>query len=281
MNLPEFIYTVLLKPKPLRLMANATLRWMTPESLERHGARIFLNPRDPVVSGAMLLRVYERPETVFFLKHIAPGMTFLDIGANIGYYTGLALSRIGSSGRVIAIEPDPEAYIYLKRTVAANGTERTTIVHKALADKPGSLRLYQNSDNRGDNRLYSNDLSDRSVEVEVVRGDDLLKQLGSSRIDFIKMDVQGFEGRVLAGLEGVLRSSSGVVMLTEFWPWGLTEAGSDPLEILARLQGWGFDLYELTADGSSVPLLDPADFISRYPGRRYANIVARQTSANA
>lgn len=260
-------------------MANMALRLVTPESFKIHGARIFLNPGDPVVSGGLMFRVYERPETAFFLESIYPGAIVLDIGANIGYYTALALSRIGPTGRVIAIEPDPEAFVYLKRTVAANGSDRTTLVHQALAEKPGRLSLYQNSENRGDNRLYANNLSNRSVEVEVVRGDDLLNQLGVDRIDFIKMDVQGLEGRVLEGMAGVLRESGQMMILTEFWPWGLTQAGSRPLEVLALLREWGFDLFELAGDGSAIPLSDCAGFIHRYQGQRYANIVARRAAS--
>ena len=275
MTLPEFAYTVLLKPRPLRAIANATLRALTPATIERYGARIHLNPRDPVVSGALALGVYEKPETRFFLKTIAPGTTFLDVGANVGYYSALALARIGPAGRVIAFEPDPETFEYLQRTIAANGPDRTTALNKGLADTPGTLRLYRNSSNRGDNRFYANDLADNSVEVEVARADDVLASRGIGKVDLIKIDVQGFEGKVLYGLERTIRNSHPLTILSEFWPWGLREAGSDPFEVLERLQGFGLQLHELTDDGSSVPLNDHAGFVARYTGRKYANIVAR------
>jgi FkbM family methyltransferase len=276
MSLPEFVYTVLLKPRPLRAAANAALRALTPAVVERYSARIHLNPNDPVVSGAVALHVYEKPETRFFLQAIRPGAMFLDIGANVGYYSALALARIGPSGRVIAVEPDPEAFEYLQRTVAANGADRATLINQGLADKPGTLRLYRNPSNRGDNRFYPNDLASGYLEVEVARADDVLAGLGIGRVDLIKMDVQGFEGQVLAGLERTIRNSPGLVMLSEFWPWGLGQAGSQPLEVLAHLQRLGCELYELTAGGSTVPLTDHAGFVARYPGRKYANIVARR-----
>ena len=276
MTLPEFAYTVLLKPRPLRAVANAALRALTPAVVERYGACIHLNPNDPVVSGAVVLRVYERPETRFFLQTIRPSTTFLDIGANIGYYSALALARIGPRGRVIAVEPDPEAFVYLRRTVAANGEDRARLVNKGLADAPGTLRLYRNLSNRGDNRFYANDLAGGNIEVEVARADDVLASLGIERVDFIKMDVQGFEGKVLSGLERTIHNSASLVMLTEFWPWGLDQSGSDPLEVLVRLQALGCELYELTNAGSTVALTDHAAFIARYQGRKYANIVAQR-----
>ncbi len=274
MTLPEFTYTVLLKPRPLRAAANAVLLALTPAVVERYGARIHLNPHDPVVSGALALHVYEKPGTRFFLRAIQPGMTFLDIGANVGYYSALALARLGPHGRVVAVEPDPESFAYLRRTIAANGENRVTLVNKGLAAAPGTLRLYRNLSNRGDNRFYANDLAGDSIEAEVARADDLLAGLGIDRVDCIKMDVQGFEGQVLAGLERTIRNSGSLVMLSEFWPWGLGQAGSDPLEVLARLRQLGCELYELSADGSTVPLADPGAFIGRYQGRKYANIVA-------
>jgi len=276
MTLPEFAYTVLLKPRPLRAMANATLRALIPPTLERYGARIHLNPQDPVVSGALALGVYEKPETKFFLKALLPGITFLDIGANIGYYTALALAHIGPAGRVISVEPDPETFEYLQRTIAANGADRATALNQAFADAPGVLKLYRNSSNRGDNRLYANDLADNFVEVQVGRADEALAALNVGQVDLIKIDVQGYEGQVLAGLEQTIRNSRPLTILSEFWPWGLTEAGSDPFEILARLQALGLELHELTTDASTVPLNDHAGFIARYPGRQYANIVARR-----
>ncbi len=276
MTLAEFVYTVLLKPRPLRAAANAALRALIPAAVERYGARIHLNPRDPVISGALALRAYEKPETRFFLTAIQPGMTFLDIGANIGYYTALALARIGPRGRVVAVEPDPEAFRYLRLTAGANGGDRATLVNQGLADTPGTLRLYRNLSNRGDNRLYANDLAGDHVEVQVARADDVLAGLGIDRVDLIKMDVQGFEGKVLSGLERTMRNSDSLVLLSEFWPWGLRQAGSDPLEVLARLQALGFQLRELTGNGSTAPLTDHAAFIGRYTGRKYANIVARR-----
>jgi FkbM family methyltransferase len=275
MTLPEFVYTVLLKPRPLRMLANGTLRALTPRTVRRHGACIHLNPRDPVVSGSLALGIYERPETDFFLEALRPGTTVLDIGANVGYYSALALSRIGPNGRLFAVEPDPENFQYLERTVGAGADQRVRIARVALADMPGTLRLYTNSENRGDNRLYANDLADGSIDVEVMRGDDLLREWGVEQVDLIKIDVQGYEARVFSGLERTLVASPNLVIMSEFWPWGLERAGTNPAALLERLRGIGFTLSELLSHGATSPITDDAAFILRYPGRQYANIVAR------
>lgn len=274
MKIVEFIYTVLLKPKPLRTVANGFLRSLIPSVLSVGDARIALNPHDPVVSGALALKVYERPETNFFLATFRPGMSFLDIGANVGYYTALALSIAKCRSRVIAMEPDPESFHYLQKTVLANGGANDICVNKAAADKAGTMTLYVSADNRGDNRLYDNDFRTGTITVDAVTVDDLLDSLRIETIDFIKVDVQGYEGHALRGMRRTLRSSTSLILLMEFWPYGLTCAGSNPNDVLESLASTGLLLFELTDKARLKPIQRYNELIERLPGRRYANIVA-------
>jgi FkbM family methyltransferase len=278
MTVAEFVYSVVLKPRPLRAAANATLRALVPRSIERHGATIVLNPDDPVVSGALALNVYERPETRFFLSVCRPGMVVLDVGANVGYYTALALRHIGRDARVVALEPDQETYSYLLRTVEANGGTNTTCVCKAAAAANASMQLYSNPDNRGDSRLYENKLATRSAAVEAITIDSLLESLGIASVNLIKIDVQGFEANVFAGLEQTIRRSPDLTIMSEFWPYGLRSAGSDPLELLNRLEGFGLVLQELSPNGSLTAVRDKQALIDSYPGRQYTSIIAMRRS---
>jgi FkbM family methyltransferase len=201
-------------------------------------------------------------------------MTFLDIGANIGYYTALASGRIGEQGRIVALEPDPENFRYLQQNAAANGARNVICIQKAAAGESGFLRLYVNRENRGDNRLYANDLCDSSYEVEVATVDAVLEECGVTRVDLVKIDVQGFEGHVLRGMKETIRRSDSLILLTEFWPFGLRSAGTPPEDVLVELEEAGLRLYELTEKGRLARLTDKKAFIERHPGRKYANIVA-------
>ncbi|HLJ16166.1 MAG TPA: FkbM family methyltransferase [Bryobacteraceae bacterium] len=273
MSIAEFVYTTVLRPRPLKAMANALIRQCIPDRLERNGAVTILNPRDPVISGALTFGVYEKAETAFFCSVCQPGMIFLDIGANVGYYTALASGRIGKQGKIIALEPDRENFQYLKRTVAANGAEHAVCIRKAAADRNGSTRLYISANNRGDHRLYANDLSGSSYEVEISTIDEILKEQGLDSVDLVKIDVQGYEGHVLRGMRETIRRSNRLILLTEFWPFGLRSAGTAPEDVLTELTESGMRLYELTGKGRLVGLADPKGFIERHRGRRYANIV--------
>jgi FkbM family methyltransferase len=255
-------------------MANAAIRRCIPARIQRNGAAIVLNQKDAVVSGAITFGVYERAETAFFCAVCQPGMTFLDIGANIGYYTALASGRIGEQGRIIALEPDPENFRYLQQNVVANGAHNAVCIQKAAAGENGILRLYANRENRGDNRLYANDLCDSSYEVEVATVDAVLEDCGVDRVDLVKIDVQGFEGHVLRGMRQTIQRSDNLILLTEFWPFGLRSAGTAPEDLLVGLEEGGLLLYELTEKDRLVRLTDKKAFIERHPGRKYANIVA-------
>ena len=180
MNLPEFIYTVILRPKPLKALANAAIRRLIPARLRVNGSTVVLNPNDPVVSGALTLGVYEKPETAFFLEACRTGMTFLDVGANVGYYTALAIPRLGT-GRIIALEPDPESFQYLQRTVAANGSSNTVCVQKGAAAEKGTLTLFASASNRGDNRLYANEFPGTRRRSRSPLSTDCSKSLGCLR----------------------------------------------------------------------------------------------------
>jgi FkbM family methyltransferase len=278
MTIAEFIYTIILKPKPLRMLANASIRCVVPSLLERHGVKIALNPLDPVISGALTLNVYEQAETKFFLSTCKPGMTFLDIGANVGYYTALALSRMRGSGRIVALEPDPENYRFLQKTIAANAGSSSgvviTTVPKAASDHSGRMTLFTSSDNRGDNRLYANQLADSQCDVDVLTVDSLLDEMNISTVDFIKMDVQGYEGFVIRGMKTILERSRAAILLSEFWPEGLRHAGTSPEEFLSELGSMDFEVSELCATGEVRRIADPTLFIEQFPGRKYTNIVA-------
>lgn len=262
-------------------MANTVLKWCIPERLTRGGTVLVLNRRDPVVCGAITFGVYETAETKFLRSVFRPGMTFVDVGANIGYYTALAIGRIGQRGKIVALEPDTENFGFLEQTVRANAAENVMCIRKAASDQVGTSTLYVSSQNRGDNRLYRNELCDGSYDVEVSTVDELLAECGVSCVDLVKIDVQGYEGRVVSGMWETIRRSARLIMLMEFWPDGLERAGTPAMQLLNDLEAAGMELLELGPKGSVKPIADKRRLIARYPGRRYTNIVGVRGGAPA
>jgi FkbM family methyltransferase len=272
MTIAEFIYTILLRPRPLRRAANAAIRALLPERIRVGEATVWLNPEDPVISGALTLGVYERGEIAYFRSQFGAGMTFIDIGANVGLYSALALSTPGFRGRVLAIEPDSESRLYLQKTIAGNAA--ALISPLAAADRQGTLTLYKNPENKGDNRLYPDPLLRGEETVSADTLDNICRRHGIASAQFIKIDVQGAEAQVMRGASGLLAASRECILMTEFWPYGLSRCGANGLEYLQLLMDSGFQLHELSGKrGDLAPVRSARALVERTQGRRYANLV--------
>lgn len=273
MGLTERIRAAVLQPRFVRRWAGAVLRAVIPEYVRMDGVRVAMNRADPVVCGALTVRQYERDELRFVRTAVRAGMRVVDVGANVGLYTALFASKVGSDGKVAAFEPDPVSFEYLKKTVEANRFRNCQLMNVAASSSHDAMTLFTSSENRGDNRLYANASADGSVPVEAVTLDEVLPLLGMSSIDFLKMDVQGFEGKVVAGLVQTLRRSPALVVLMEFWPDGLSQAGSDAFALLQLFRGRGFTIYRLRSRGRLLRVEDDRALIREHPGWKYANLV--------
>jgi FkbM family methyltransferase len=276
MSVAEFVYTVLLKPPPLRRAANAAIRALLPRRVRVGGATVWLNPEDPVISGALAFGVYERGEIAFFRSRFRAGMTLIDVGANVGLYSALALSTPGFHGRVLALEPHAESRRYLEKTLEANAPApgAAQIVGLAAADRAGTLALYKNPENKGDNRLYPDPLLKGTESIEADTLDNICRRSGIASAQFVKIDVQGAEAQVVRGAAGVLGASTDCILMTEFWPYGLARSGGDGLEYLGMLRDLGFRLYQLSGNrGTLTAIGTPGELVARTQGRRYANLV--------
>jgi FkbM family methyltransferase len=277
MNISEFIYTVMLAPAPLRRAANALIKATLRQTVSVGGGVIWLNPDDPVISGALSLGAYEKAEIAFFRRHFGKDMTFIDVGANVGLYTAMAMATPDFRGKIIAVEPHGESRRYLLQTVAANdrtGLGTVVVDPHAASDCTGSLRLFKNAGNKGDNRIYADSLLE---EQEAIQGDTLDRicaRHGVQSTQFVKIDVQGAEARVVAGATTLLKNSPNCILMTEFWPRGIINCGGHPLDYVASLLGLGFCLYELQGSVPAlVPLESCEDLVRRNPGRHYANLI--------
>ena len=220
---------------------------------------------------------YEPAETAIIKQIVRPGDNVIDVGANIGYYTVLFGHLVGQAGRVLAIEPDPETAELLRSNIRSNGlASRIEVIQAAAGSGHRLVKLHRSSiGNRGDFRVRSAqdptlpaNRFDDTVDVSEVPIDDLVPTWDHA--DFVKVDVQGYERRVLTGLAETLRRSPKITILTEFWPTGITDAGDSAIDFLNDLILQKFDLFEPTIEGKlkSVTvdsvLRDLADSVPAY-----------------
>jgi FkbM family methyltransferase len=188
---------------------------------------------------------------------------------------------VGPNGNVIALEPDPESYQYLEQTIKANAVGNVQAFQIAASDSPATLPLFISKDNRGDNRLYAPAEKRPQIEVKARPVDELLSENNINTVDFIKIDVQGYEPKVIAGLKKTITRSQNLTILMEFWPKGIAEAGGDAEKFLEDLRKLGLTLFELKSDGDLRKLTDDLDLISRHQGRKYTNLVGRKENKSS
>ena len=176
-----------------------------------------------------------REEAVFLSRVIRPGMHVADVGANLGLYSLLLARCTGPTGRVYAFEPDALMAGALRRNLAANGATHAEVFECAVGAATGHAVLQRNALNSGDNRLGKIGTALHSEEASVpVRA--LQDALQGRRLDFIKMDVQGWEGEALRGVAGLLDANPHLLICFEFWPHGLRLAGTEIAQLADTLR---------------------------------------------
>lgn len=205
--------------------------------------------------------IWEADETNFFRHYLKDGHTFIDIGANIGYFSVIASQLVGESGHVYAIEPDPDNIAVLRANLQQTPTStNVTVLPIALSDRDGLSTLYLNQLNYGDHRLFYTDkmrssepFTREKITVATTRGDRLFLHL--PRIDCIKMDVQGHEWHVVNGMLRTLKRHK-PLLLFEYWHDVLLDAGSDPRQLLDLLSTIYPHIYRLDANTNIAPITE-------------------------
>jgi len=225
----------------------------------RNGDRMHLDPTDLLVSRRLLVDdgVWEPDVTEAFLSLIKKGMTVLDIGANIGYFTLLAARAVGSEGKVYAFEPEPKNYALLCRNVQENGYTNVHTIREAVSDRVSTLRLYLSSKHWAGHTLSDHSANAGSVEVQTTSLDEFFKGR-TEKIDVIKVDVEGAEDLVLNGMTSILSRCSDLVLITEFCPSHLQEMGSSPQKYVEKLRSFGFKILPFWPGEGATRTLDMA-----------------------
>lgn len=183
--------------------------------------------------------------------HLRPGDVFIDVGANIGWYTALASQCVGGTGRVIAIEPSSKNFQILTHNIEQNHWAQAVAINAAAGSEAGAVKLYEPlSQNLGDFRTWAagNEHVDVGYSVAKQPIDQLLldHDVAADRVRAIKMDCQGFEPDILTGMHQTFDSlAAGTGLLIEVWPGAWREQGlywRDCLALLRdRTQVWLLD----------------------------------------
>jgi FkbM family methyltransferase len=188
----------------------------------------------------------------FVAARLRPGMVFVDAGANIGAYTLPAAKLVAPGGRVIAFEAHPLTFGLLKGNVEANGIANATVVNEALGEEPGRLRLSFTTANPGETHIAAGD--ETGAEVPVTPLDAALEARGVGAVDYLKIDVEGFELPVLRGARATIRRSPTIVVQTELQERHAERYGHSIGAIADLLRGEGLAPFIVAQDGTLEPV---------------------------
>ncbi len=191
-------------------------------------------PDDKYVGQRIALEKYEPYETELILKQVNKGDIIIDIGANIGYYTVLFADKVGKTGKVIAIEPDPINFEILQKNIKENKLRNVVAVQAAVGSENKKMILYKSEENLGDHKLWKNGAA-INKEVFCRKLDDLLKDLGYEKIDLIKVDTQGWEPEVFAGAKRTIEKDLPIIFF-EYSPVSYKLAKLDQIEMMNWLK---------------------------------------------
>jgi FkbM family methyltransferase len=242
---PYYVLTLLLD---IRTALRGSL---TVDAVSEDGIRLRCRLPDLIQLYVYLFGTWEPELTAFLRRRLRPGDTFIDVGANIGYLSTLGSSLVGPNGAVVAIEPAPAARAALQENVAMNGLTNIRLVAAAVSDRDGELPLFVGP-------IY-----DSGITTTVARRFGLREQgrvraaplgslvtreeLASTRV--LKIDVEGAEDRVLAGLlSSVDAIAADADLIVEVIPKWWSDSQARPIDVLRPFLERGFHVYLLPSN---------------------------------
>lgn len=251
----------------------------TVKDLSRYGISMIVDVRDPAISKPILaLGKYEDGFAQRLLSFVNQETRFVDIGANIGFFT-LAVAQRATRGRVWSIEPDNQNVRLLRASIALNGFEdRVEVHHVAASDTDGEVFFstlgYETNIGARFTAKDEATLLDRSLagarkprKLRARSMDNLLRGKG---VDLVKIDVEGYEPAVFAGMREVLRQQRPVVF-SEFAPGTIRHISkTDPGDMLRFVRDCGYALAIVAESGAVTTMGDDVDAVlARHDARQH------------
>ncbi|MFJ3953399.1 FkbM family methyltransferase [Streptomyces libani] len=214
----------------------------------RFGAAMAVDTQDLIQRFVYLFGLWEPHMTHWLQRRLRPGDTYIDVGANVGYFSLLASQLVGQEGRVVAIEASPTFHARVHRHAEINGCSNLRTVNSAVADEPKTVTLIlASSSNMGAASIVPyGGPAESTLDVEAYPLPQVLDadEIAGARV--IKIDVEGAEGAVIRGLAPVLDKLRPDAEITvEVTPERMEALGESPGELLTTMREHGFHVYRL------------------------------------
>lgn len=209
---------------------------------------------------------YEADETRFFIEQIQSTDICFDVGGNVGYFS-LLMSRLALDGSVHVFEPIPVNAALIAANTALNAIENLHLTNAAVGDHQGSVQFSVSVDSAYSSMRATGRLAEeKSIHVPMITLDDYLSATSLTRIDVMKVDVEGAEDLVVRGgssLLGDLNRRPRIVLM-ELFDGNLSSFDATVSSVIARMAAYGYQPHVLKAGGRRLDAYDPLKHSSFY-----------------
>lgn len=214
----------------------------------RYGFRYKADLGDWLGQYVYLTGVYEPPTAHIISKLLSPGDTFIDVGANSGFFTLLASSQVGPTGRVLSFEPLPSMRQRLKDNIFLNSMNNVAVYEVALSNKVGDVTFFEGPQgHKGLSSLRPINEATTTLSVKTQTLDELVAS--THRIRLVKIDVEGAEQLVLQGMANLIAQHRPYLII-EITDQYLKPFGHSAKELSDSLCSLGYRMYKITAKGA-------------------------------
>jgi FkbM family methyltransferase len=194
-----------------------------------------------LVQRTVFLGSYEMNETSWVRSILEPGDTAIDVGANCGYYTALFSRLVGTTGRVLALEPNPSLLAGLGEFVRSNAIHNIEVIGVGASSVDSHIILsIPPAEFRNENATMAPVPTWTAVKVPIVRLDKICGDRKLKEVKLLKLDIEGHEHRALQGMEALIRRGGVQYLLTELNDYWLRQQGSSAAALLEFLNALGF-----------------------------------------
>jgi FkbM family methyltransferase len=232
-------------------------------------------------------RLYESETSHFLGCILAPCDAFIDIGAHVGYFSMLASTLVGPTGRVYSFEPETSNHAHLLEHIELNGATNIIPNFMAVGAAPGIAQFHVNADNDGGHALWDvgqHPFNERSRVAPATRRVCLTsldhyfagREIGNLKA--IKIDAEGAEFSILSGARDLLERSGVPFIIAEVNRFGLQHMGTSEGELRGVMSALGYETYLFQPGQMSLTRLTP----EQSPDTNYVfNILFRHPEAPA
>ena len=236
----------------------------------RDGIRYRLDLNEPIDSSIYYEGCFEPITTSLINKFVKEGMTVLDIGANIGCHTLRFAKLVGDNGKVIAFEPMSWAFSKLNTNIALNGFKNITLEKIVLSNinQQNQLAYFRTSW-----KLDGKAVSEVKEYVDIFTLDEYVRKVNLAKIDFIKLDVDGYEYKVLLGGQNTIKKLKPII-LVELGKYTLEGCGDNLEDLIDLLISLNYSFY---SEETLVQYKNKDDLINAVPSDSTINVLCKPT----